>query len=320
MGSLVPNMMLNKGALILLVLGLTNAYPKKDNALKAHLSFSVSLGKFEKLDNSEESRSMEFTELAEPAEPRWIHMCQGTILSDRTIATSVDCMKKFGEDVTCGGKIDESKLQVRVGAADFDDVEEFRFVKNYAVDGVKMNENYNIAVIATTESIAFGEKVQAVTLPEETTRFDYHQSVEARTDVTINLAFWEEDEEFESFDFTQRKKCSDPKNCISDDTEPISSCEGNGAALVMDCMYWTSYHNKDMKSKCEDNEKILVGVLSDSSEYCQNEIKDDKDEMTRRFARTDHPEVLKFIKDMKKDLETCQSLKDCFCELRELSC
>ena len=33
--SLVPNMMLNKVALILLVLGLANAYPKKDNALKA---------------------------------------------------------------------------------------------------------------------------------------------------------------------------------------------------------------------------------------------------------------------------------------------
>merc|ERR1711976_106849 len=174
MGSLVPNMMLNKVALILLVFGLANAYPKKDNALRAHLSFSVSLGKFEKLDNSEESRSMEFTELAEPAEPRWIHICQGTIISDRTIITSIDCMKKFGEDVTCGGKIDESKLQVRVGAADFD-----------AVDGVKMNENYNIAVIATTESIAFGEKVQAVTLPEEPTRFGYPQPVEARTDVTI---------------------------------------------------------------------------------------------------------------------------------------
>ena len=130
----------------------------------------MSLGKFEKLDNSEESRSVEFTELAEPAEPRWIHMCQGTILSDRTIITSVDCMKKFGEDVTCGGKIDESKLLVRVGAADFDDVDEVKFDKNYAVDGVKMNENYNIAVIATTESIAFNEKVQAVTLPDETTK------------------------------------------------------------------------------------------------------------------------------------------------------
>ena len=61
-------------------------------------------------------------------------------------------------------------MLVRVGAADFDDVDEVRFVKNYAVDGVKMNENYNIAVIATTESIAFGEKVQAVTLPDETTK------------------------------------------------------------------------------------------------------------------------------------------------------
>ena len=154
-------------------------------------------------------------------------------------------------------------------------------------------------MIATTESIAFGEKVQAVTLPEETTRYDYHQSVEARTDVTINLALWEEDEEFESFDFIQRKQCSDPKNCISDDTEAISSCEGNGAALVMECKTWADYHNRDMKSKCE-GEKILVGVLRDASEYCQNEIKDDKDEMTRRFARTDHPDVLKFITDMKK--------------------
>ena len=114
------------------------------------------------MDNSEESRSVEFTELAEPAEPRWIHMCQGTMLSDRTIITSVDCMKNFGEDVTCGGKIDESKLLVRVGADDFDDVDEVKFDKNYAVDGVKMNENYNIAVIATTESIAFNEKKEFI--------------------------------------------------------------------------------------------------------------------------------------------------------------
>ena len=231
--------------------------------------------------------------------PRWIHICQGTILSDRTIITSVDCMKKFGEDVTCGGKIDESKLQVRVGHDDFADFPDDKFVKNYAVDGVKMNEAFNIAVIATTESIAFNDKVQAVTLPDETTRFSgvYHKAVGDREDVLIKLAFWEDDEEFEEFEF-EDKPCSQPDNCIRDDIrddEHFNSCEGNGAALVLACSDWKSYHNRAWDMECKEDVKILVGVLNDANQSCQNEV-----EKTRGFARTDHPEVLKFIKDMKK--------------------
>ena len=117
----------------------------------------------------------------------------------------------------------------------------------------------------------------------------------------IKLGFWEEDEEFEEFGYNSPPTpCKNTENCIRGDTKNINSCEGNGAAMVMDCKYWAYYHNRDMKSKCEDNENILVGVLSDATENCQNEVGDESVDITRGFARTDHPDVLKFIKDMKK--------------------
>ena len=61
---------------------------------------------------------------------------------------------------------------------------------------------------------------------------------------------------------------------------------------------------------------LLIGVLHGSSNQCE----DEKTDAPSIFARVDHPEIFDFIKKTKHDLELCQELKDCFCELANVSC
>jgi len=247
----------------------------------------------------------------------WNHICEGSILSDRIIITSGDCLDNINEDMIINNgqtniKDVETKLQIRVGDEDIndddnddddddddddnDDDHHDDDAKVYFSDGFRKHES-NVALIATNETIKFNDRVNIIGLPQENAR-PYRQAVD--------LAMWNSDGELENDrKVTSSVYCKvdynkDGKLDIHDETKhcaEMKTCKGSGAALV------------------KNHDKTLIGILGKANPSCENEIK-----IERKFAKLTHPEVLNFIKDSKKDLELCQSLKDCFCELRDLRC
>jgi len=233
---------------------------------------------------------------------RWNHICEGSILSDRTIITSGDCLDYINEDMII--KDVETKLQIRVGDEDFnndhdDDSDEDDDkndddddVKFYFADGFRKHES-NVALIATNESMT---RVNSIGLPEED--ISYEKEIHKQP---ADLAMWNEDGELE-----ERSEVDllwyrgDHQNYAY----AMKTCRGKGASMI-----------RTMEGK----PVILIGILG-KDPTCENEVDKDNGKFQRKFAKVAHPEVLKFIKDSKKDLELCQSLKDCFCELRDLRC
>jgi len=237
----------------------------------------------------------------------WNHLCEGSILSNRTIATSGDCVELFNEDMIIKDvetknvktkdvetmdvetKDVETKLQIRVGDEEFEDDDDDDNVKVYFADGFRKHDS-NVALIATNEFITFNDRVGQLALPEED---EYVQNKAA------NLAMWNDDGELEEDDRVKRFMYGKD---IHHYDNPLKTCRGFGASMVMAM-----------------EPAILIGILG-KDPNCENEAVKDDGKFKRKFAKVAHPEVLKFIKDSKKDLELCQSLKDCFCELRDLRC
>jgi len=225
----------------------------------------------------------------------WNHICEGSILSDRIIITSGDCLDNINEDMIINNgqtniKDVETKLQIRVGDEDINDDDDDDDAKVYFTDGFRKHES-NVALIATNEPIKFNDRVNIIGLPEENSP-PYNQAVD--------LAMWNNDGVLEN-DMEVRRSWY----CKVDDDETkhcadMKTCKGSGASLV------------------KNHDKSLIGILA-KDPSCENEInKDGKFERT--FAKVAHSEVFNFIKASKKDLELCQALKDCFCELKDLRC
>merc|ERR1712241_1223507 len=233
----------------------------------------------------------------------WKHICEGSILSNRTIITSGDCLDYINEDMII--KDVETKLQIRVGDEDFNDDQEQKStevdddddddndgVKVYFADGFRKHDS-NVALIATNEYIEFNdETVKPLALPQED--ISYEEEIHGQP---ADLAMWndggelEEDMEVDYFSY---------KKDLQHYANPMKTCKGSGASMV---------RRKDKEST------ILVGILGKADPSCENEIN-----KQRTLATVTHPEVLNFINASKKDLELCQSLKDCFCELKDLRC
>ena len=114
----------------------------------------------------------------------WNHLCEGSILSNRTIATSGDCVELFNEDMIIKDvetknvktkdvetmdvetKDVETKLQIRVGDEDIndddnDDDDHDDDAKVYFSDGFRKHES-NVALIATNEPIKFNDRVNII--------------------------------------------------------------------------------------------------------------------------------------------------------------
>merc|ERR1712062_194540 len=144
------------------------------------------------------------------------------------------------------------------------------------------------------------DRVNIIGLPQENAR-PYRQAVD--------LAMWNNDGELEndrkvtSSVYCKADYSKDGELDIHDETKhcaDMKTCKGSGASLV------------------KNHDKSLIGILA-KDPSCENEInKDGKFERT--FAKVAHSEVFNFIKASKKDLELCQALKDCFCELKDLRC
>jgi len=237
---------------------------------------------------------------------RWNHICDGSILSNRTIITSGDCLDMLSNEI----KDVETKLQIRVADEDFNDDhdddddhddhdddeddndDDDDGVKVYFADGFRKHDS-NVALIATNEYIEFNdETVKPLALPQED--ISYEEEIHGQP---ADLAMWndvgelEEDMEVDYFSY---------KKDLQHYANPMKTCKGSGASMV---------RRKDKEST------ILVGILGKADPSCENEIN-----KQRTLATVTHPEVLNFINASKKDLELCQSLKDCFCELRDLRC
>ena len=95
---------------------------------------------------------------------KWNHLCEGSIISNRIIITSGDCLDYINEDMII--KDVETKLQIRVGDEDFDDdhdddgdddKDDDDDVKIYFADGFRKHDS-NIALIATNETIEIDDK------------------------------------------------------------------------------------------------------------------------------------------------------------------
>ena len=102
----------------------------------------------------------------------WNHLCEGSILSNRTIATSGDCVELFNEDMIIKDvetknvktkdvetmdvetKDVETKLQIRVGDEELEDDDDDDNVKVYFADGFRKHDS-NVALIATNKTIEF---------------------------------------------------------------------------------------------------------------------------------------------------------------------
>jgi len=242
---------------------------------------------------------------------RWNHICEGSILSDRTIITSGDCLDYINEDMII--KDVETKLQIRVGDEDLNDDHEQKStevdddddddddndddddddgVKVYFADGFRKHDS-NVALIATNESIKFNDRVNLIALPKDD--ISYEDEIDRKP---ADLAMWNDDGELEEqmeVNYLEYEK--DDRHFVN----PMKTCKGFGASMV------------------RREGPILIGILG-KDPNCENEVDKDDGKFKRKFAKVPHPEVLKFIKDSKKDLELCQSLKDCFCELRDLRC
>jgi len=96
---------------------------------------------------------------------RWNHICDGSILSNRTIITSGDCLDMLSNEI----KDVETKLQIRVADEDFNDDhddddddeddndDDDDGVKVYFADGFRKHDS-NVALIATNEYIEFNDE------------------------------------------------------------------------------------------------------------------------------------------------------------------
>ena len=102
----------------------------------------------------------------------WNHICEGSILSDRIIITSGDCLDNINEDMIINNgqtniKDVETKLQIRVGDEDIndddddDDDNDDDDAKVYFTDGFRKHES-NVALIATNEPIKFNDRVNII--------------------------------------------------------------------------------------------------------------------------------------------------------------
>jgi len=231
---------------------------------------------------------------------KWTHLCEGSIISNRIIITSGDCLDYINEDMII--KDVETKLQIRVGVEDFNDDhdddddkddDDDEDVKIYFADGFRKHDS-NVALIATNETIEIDDKTtKQIALPKDD--ISYIDEIRGQF---ADLAMWNEDGELEErseVDYLMYKKD------LQHYDHPMKTCKGSGASMV------------------RREGPILIGILG-KDPNCENEVDKDDGEFKRKFARVTHPEVLNFIKDSKKDLELCQSLKDCFCELRDLRC
>ena len=97
---------------------------------------------------------------------KWTHLCEGSIISNRIIITSGDCLDYINEDMII--KDVETKLQIRVGVEDFNDDHDHdddddkdddddEDVKIYFADGFRKHDS-NVALIATNETIEIDDK------------------------------------------------------------------------------------------------------------------------------------------------------------------
>lgn len=99
----------------------------------------------------------------------WKPLCEGSILSDRIIITSKDCLDDHINDDMMIIKNVETKLQIRVGDEQFNDNDEDS--KVYFADGFRKHEQ-NVALIATNETIELNGKT--VKVIGKFTRWRFH--------------------------------------------------------------------------------------------------------------------------------------------------
>ena len=99
----------------------------------------------------------------------WKPLCEGSILSDRIIITSKDCLDDHINDDMMIIKNVETKLQIRVGDEQFNDNDEDS--KVYFADGFRKHD-FNVALIATNKTIELnGETVKVI---GKFTRWRFH--------------------------------------------------------------------------------------------------------------------------------------------------
>merc|ERR1712062_222362 len=219
----------------------------------------------------------------------WKPLCEGSILSDRIIITSKDCLDDHINDDMMIINNEEIKLQIRVGDEEFNDND--KDSKVYFADGFRKHD-FNVALIATNQTIELNEEtVEVIELPDEEQKF---------SSSAVDLAMWNVDGKLEEdINVKMPKKKCDQEKTEYQHCADMNTCKGSGASMVKD-------------------DGPLVGILG-KDPNCENEV-NPFGTFERTFAKVSHPEIWKFIKDSKKDLELCQSLKDCFCELRDYRC
>ena len=112
---------------------------------------------------------------------------------------------------------------------------------------------------------------------------------------------------FDIYDKSNNSYCSYAEHhiCAGDARGDVGSCKGDSGGPLI-------YYN----SRADPPFYLLIGVLHGSSDQCE----DERTDAPGIFARVNHPEIFDFIRKAKADLELCQELKDCFCELANLSC
>merc|ERR1712062_681709 len=186
----------------------------------------------------------------------WKPLCEGSILSDRIIITSKDCLDDHINDDMIIKNV-ETKLQIRVGDEEFNDNDEDS--KVYFADGFRKHD-FNVALIATNQTIELnGETVKVIELPEEEQKFNKNMAVD--------LAMWNADKKLE-----EDKNVKMPKwHCDKTEKTPkyqlcadMNTCKGSGASMVKD-------------------DGPLIGILG-KDPSCENEVKTDET-FERTFER-----------------------------------
>ena len=95
----------------------------------------------------------------------WIHVCSGTVVSDRIIVTSANCIM-FGNSKNMTFSLKTGDEQINI-------VEESdRFARIYEIESYKIHKkyhtyHYDIAVLLTNETVKFNALTQPLSLPTD---------------------------------------------------------------------------------------------------------------------------------------------------------
>ena len=255
----------------------------------------------------------------------WKHFCGGTIISDRIIITAAHCLayvndKMFIEHPSIPSN---TKLLIRAGNEYLNTPEPGdHYARTYEADAFKMHPKYNsqnfdVALVATNQTIKFNKLTKPICMPESSL-----ESGQNRWGHGVKFTGWGFDDDFKirindslkdtTMSVFYPEYCSDfyasyaeHHFCAGNERGNVGSCKGDSGGPLI-------YYN----SRADPPFYMLIGVLHGSSDQCE----DEKTDAPSIFARVDHPEIFDFIKKTKHDLELCQELKDCFCELANVSC